>query len=194
MPHRSLVKRISVILTSSLLLVTAFAARQVVPAASQATSHAQQGHKAVSVRDMPTVHLESKPYIDGAQTPNLIPDEVGYSLFLRMLMTGETNDAGVRQRMYIKHVLRGAAAVEYGEAGVSAPPKEEDVSNMLRFIASYEVPLRTVDAGGIASRSEAIPLVRATVARMPTYLGHELAHQIDRYVKEQFKRRVKLVP
>lgn len=86
------------------------------------------------------VHLETKPFIDGADTPGLIPDQVAYSLFLRMLLPGQTADARVRQQAYIRHILRGAAALSRGSAAGEASPRDEDSSRMLRLI---ELRLKT---------------------------------------------------
>lgn len=197
MYHYASRHRISILLSVAIALmvaVTNFAARETVPAAAP---HVHSSHEQAAAKAVPpglqVVHRETGPFIDGAERPDLIPDAAGYALFLRMLLPGNTSDAQIRQRAYIKHVLRGAAAVERGPAAAEVVPTDEGISNVLRFVASYEARLKDVDAGGLATRSAATPLIHGIVATMPKYLGGRLAHEVDRYVKEQFKRKIKII-
>jgi hypothetical protein len=67
-----------------------------------------------------------------------------------------------------------------------------DVETLLRFEESYEARLRTLDTSG-GSKSDEVALVAEIVGTMPYLLGQRLATKIDRYVKKQFKRNVKII-
>ncbi len=63
---------------------------------------------------IPTLqHIDSRPFIDGAVTPELVDDDVAYALFFGSLLA---TDGGSRsqtiQRTYIRHVLRSAKGAE----------------------------------------------------------------------------------
>lgn len=77
-----------------------------------------------------------------------------------------------------------------GHHAVSPSPTE--VTAVLRFAAAYQPQLRALDLGR-ASEAEDALLVRTIVDSMNAHLGSELASRMDRYVKVQFKRNVKII-
>jgi hypothetical protein len=178
------------------VMVGAVGIREVTQAGASERKAPMHNHNAPDGLKTPqrpvTVHRESGPFIDGAQTPELIPDDVAYSLFLRMLSARDQNPRALaRQRSYLKHVLRGADAIE-GSSDPGTMQTNADVETLLRFEESYEARLRTLDTSG-GSKSDEVALVAEIVGTMPYLLGQRLATKIDRYVKKQFKRNVKII-
>lgn len=152
-------------------------------------------------------HKETGPYIDGSQTPYLIPDDVAYSMFLRMLLPrGTSAEAIKRRRAHVKHILRTANALSqitehdvtrHDAARHSAqrevsPPSEADIIAMFGFIAVYEARLLSPDFT-LKRMQDTLPEISVIVTTMPQHLGPELASKIDRYVKHQFKKQIKII-
>lgn len=62
-------------------------------------------------------HIDSHWFIDGSVNPELIPDTLAYATFFRMLLpTDASSEMLLRQRSYLRHVLRAA------KSAVSGPP------------------------------------------------------------------------
>jgi hypothetical protein len=132
---------------------------------------------------IPDTHLESGPFIDGARTPENILDTVAYAQFFRMLRSSEASpDGQLRQRSYIKHVLRSA----------DRAPTDVEVEAILRFVRSYQQRLDDFDKQQTA-RSDETRLAREIASTMRTYMSRELAFSLDWYIKTRFKRTIKII-
>jgi hypothetical protein len=144
-------------------------------------SAAPRQHKVIPPQ--PDRHLETGPFIDGAYTPEKIPDTVAYAQFFRMLRAGEnTPESQKRQRSYIRHVLRSAERL----------PTDADVNAILRFVATYEQRLDDFDSRRAAESDEA-NLAKEIAATMRSHLAPELLASVDHYIRTRFKRTTKII-
>lgn len=160
----------------------------------------QQGHRFPQVHD----HKETGPYIDGSQTPHLIPDDVAYSMFLRMLMPKGSDTAALkRHRSYVSHVIRAAnvlssdqshSAADHTQPGsdLAQKPVESEIAAVMRFVGSYQGQLQRPEFA-LKRMKDTLPEVARVVATMPDQLGADLAGKIDRYVKQEFKKQIKII-
>jgi hypothetical protein len=159
----------------------------------------------------PVHHLETGPFIDGSKTPELIPDDVAYAHFFRTLIRDDSPDAAARQRSYARHVIRasrvarqeahlvssaaapavGGSAGHHHSAGADAQ-LDADVEAVVTFINSFDPRFRALDSGhGVTG--EDVALVGEITRSVGQNLGPRLAQDVERYVMEQFKRKVKIV-
>lgn len=135
-----------------------------------------------TIPPVPTSHLENGPFIDGAVNPELIPDEIAYLNFFRMLSrTADGADAEFHQKSYIRHVLRR-----------SGPPSDSDIASLQRFAASYQTRLREL-GGGQASAAAKANMARSIASTMRMFMSPRAAAAIDTYVLNDFKKRTKII-
>lgn len=177
------------------------------------SSHSLARLASVRTQRPVTQHRETKPFIDGAEAPEKIPDAVAYGMFLRMLLARDSSEVALkRQRSYIRHVVRNATAGLAGKGATLGPPAsigtvtegvhiehhdpeaptDAEIDAMLRFVRSYESRLRAFDARR-GSMGEERAVAMEIVSTMPDHLGVILSDAVDRYVIEHFKRKVKIV-
>lgn len=147
----------------------------------------------------------SRPAIDGAVTPDLIPDDVAYSLVLRMLTPdpgplGERRTRALVRFMYVESIP--------GSPGL-APPRDEEVDAIMKMVTSYGPRLKAVDpairataqrkehdfasAGrAAAAKAERAAIVTEFRTQLDAELGPAVASRVHRFVASA-KRRMKII-
>lgn len=160
-------------------------------------------------------HVHTRSIVDGASDPDSIPNEVAYSLFLRMTLSDGSVDGETRRLAYIKHVLREARSARLahvdGVGGAVAPAHEpsaldtealaQDADAVLAVLRSLEPVLRDVEArrraGSVSSRADVgnarsgmVELAKSLFAK---HLSSDASADLAWYVETRFKTKVKIV-
>ena len=120
--------------------------------------------------------------VDGAHNPELIPDNVAYSLLFRMIGKHKTEAEKGRIRSYIKYRI-----------GIEGPDAEELIMLADEFdqrMASIDQKVAQINGGN--GPGDAI--VAQTIAALPTHLSYESLMRLRQHVSQHVKRRVKIVP
>lgn len=185
--------------------------QQVSPAAGdqalldRARAAASVSHELAQIPGLGEVS-HTRPSVDGAVRPDLIPDSVAYGFFLRTAAGGPSDDEQRRAKAFIKHALRNSRAASAGHVEhVDEVEADDALAGALmeaagRFRArEREITLeaRTLKDTG---RSDLIPPLRIkreaavaeAISRLPEALGAEGFTLVDEYVKNEMKRKIRM--
>jgi hypothetical protein len=120
--------------------------------------------------------------VDGANNPELIPDNVAYSLLLRMIGGHRTEAEKGRIRSYIKYRL-----------GIEGP----DAEALMALADEFDQRMATVDQKVAQINGGSGPgdtIVVETIAALPTRLSYGGVEKLRQHISQYVKRRVKIVP
>lgn len=182
---------------------------------SHGRAHSKTRPVQVAQTSPPHPPTHTVPFIDGAKTPEMVPDAVAYRMFLRMLMPPRNHPEALHiQESYIRHVLRAGAVLadpshvdHVGEAcdiHKKAEPRSSEVLRLQQFVKSYESRLRAIDLarrslrqrgdifGARALTADRDALVQEVIQAMPPALGAGTTKKLDHYVRLKFKGGTKI--
>lgn len=134
--------------------------------------------------------------IDGAATPNLIPDEVAYSLFFNFL-AGRTTE---KEKNTLKSYMQQAQLADVNlEALLSTAQEYQRDLNAIDEQRSALLNDNHQGVTGIENRlnelnQRKLDLVNEKLASLPNRLGKAGAENVRRHVMEYIKRKVKIIP
>jgi len=135
--------------------------------------------------------------IDGAVTPDLIPDDVAYALFFNFLAGRETKAQKNSLKSFFKQRPQLAGidaevlmmvADEFQEA-YKAIEKEEAA-----LAATSHNRSSTLDDRFALLKQRKLSLVDEKVGALPNIIGMDDAEKVRRHVREYVKRKVKIAP
>jgi hypothetical protein len=148
-------------------------------------------------RLVPRNLLDQQGTIDGAVNPELIPDDVAYSLFLSFLAAHQSPDQKNSMKAYFKYhpQLNGIdvdtlmRVAEEFRAGNKALDDEE---RALATAGSQRGSAADARMALIKQRRQI--LVNETVAALPNRIGKDSAERVKGHVMDYVRRRVKIGP
>ncbi|SRR6266851_3652320 len=134
--------------------------------------------------------------IDGAITPELIPDDVAYSLFFNFLAGRGTEKEKNSLRAYMQQVQLGDIDLE---ALISTSQEYQNALNNIDTQQSALARANHQDLRGIETQlnelqQRRLVLLNEKVQSLPNRLGKTGAANIQRHVMEYIKRKVKIIP
>ena len=144
----------------------------------------------------PVILQDPPGTIDGAITPELIPDDIAYSLFFKFVAGRRTDDEKNRLRFYLQQrdldgidveaLIRTAdelqeadRALDNDQIALTVPPRDRS-------------PAMEARVAGLKERKRA--LVNEEVALLPNRVGQNGAERVRRHVIEYMKRKIKIIP
>ena len=149
------------------------------------------------VRPVPTNLPEQQGTIDGAVNPELIPDDVAYSLFLNFLAAHQSPDHKNSMKSYFKYhpQLNGIDVETLMRVAeeFQAVNKAIDDDERALATAGYQKG-SSVGAKMALIKQRRLSLVNGTVAALPNRIGKDAAEAVKRHVMDYIKRKVKIGP
>jgi hypothetical protein len=151
--------------------------------------------------------------IDGAKNPEKVSDQVAYSLFLRFLSGRKTEEEKNRARAYLKMVFGCHTCRDEAMTAEERQAAQAGIEKLLAAAEEYERRVGPLDEeakkvkerGGPSLDSSAKvqlkdlkrkkeALVNQLIASLPARLGASGAGRLNRFMRDHFKRRVKINP
>ncbi len=134
--------------------------------------------------------------IDGAVTPELIPDDVAYSLFLNFVGGRETEKAKNALKSYMQQVQLGDVDLE---ALISTSQEYQQALNTIDnqqslIVRANHKSIRDIETQLNEFKQRKLALVNEKVESLPNRLGKAGAENVRRHVMEHVKRKVKIIP
>lgn len=134
--------------------------------------------------------------IDGAFTPELIPDDVAYSLFFNFVAGRGTEKQKNSLKSYMQQVQLGDIDVE---ALISTSQEYQQALNALDSQQSAlgranHQSMRDIETQQNELKQRKLALVNEKVESLPNRLGIAGAENVRRHVMEYIKRKVKIIP
>jgi len=142
--------------------------------------------------------LDSSTTIDGAVTPQLVPDTVAYSLFFNFFSDRAESERGQLQsycnQTALVHVsldglLRAAAYYRERVAGIDA--QAEALRNSVPHDSIME-PQTQAQFSALRLQREAV--INEAIAKLPDFIGAEGALAVRRHIDQRIKTHTKIVP
>jgi hypothetical protein len=121
--------------------------------------------------------------IDGATTPDLIPDEVAYSLFFNFVAGRVTRDERNSLRSYMRLHNLDVISVD---ALIGAGNDFQSASKTIDELAGSLTPQ--------VLKQRKAALIKERIASLPDRLGTPGADDVRRHVREYLKTKVKIIP
>ena len=181
-----------------LLITVAISAVGIVTGASKRTASVRGGLASA-------VQPQTAGFIDGAVTPELIPDQVAYGLVFRLLADRHTDEEQRRARSYLRMVF---GCGDCGNRGHSA--SENHINAFLAVVQEFEQrvgvldrraqeiwqvnpsPEVLVELNALQQQKEAI--VAELIASLPVRLGPNGATRLHQHITDRVKRKTKIGP
>lgn len=152
---------------------------------------------------------QSVGFIDGAVNPELIPNNVAYSLLFRLLSDRHTEEEKRRARSYLQMVFgcgncsdqERAASKAHIDAFLAVVQEfEQRVSPLDRRAEEIHAqnwrpnpsPAVLAELNALQAQKDAI--VAELIASLPTRLGVDGAERLRQHINERVKRRTKIGP
>jgi hypothetical protein len=151
--------------------------------------------------------------IDGSATPELIPDQVAYSLLFRLLSNRNTEEEKQRARSYLKLIFGCGECDTQTEHKKHAAPEEAHIKAFLVVIKKFERRVGALDRraqeihdlNGPNLSHEALAqlnelqkqkeeIISNLVASLPNHLGADGVEKLRRHVNGRVKRKTKIKP
>lgn len=156
---------------------------------------------------------QSPDIIDGSTTPELIPDQVAYTLLFRFLSNRDTDDEKQRARSYLKLVFGCGECDTEAEHKAHGASEEAHIMAFTGVIKQFERRVGALDrraqeihdryGPNLSSRWLAVlndlqkqkeEIVSNLVASLPNHLDEEGMEKLSRHINERVKRRTKVKP
>lgn len=155
---------------------------------------------------------QSAGFIDRAANPELVSDQVAYSLLFRLLSDRHTKEEQSRARSYLKMAF-GCSDCNQTEVKERGASEDAHINAFLAVVNEFEQRVGALDRKAqdlhdrywpnpsnevlaqlneMQRQKEAI--VAELVASLPTRLGTDGIEKLQRHVNERVKRRVKMAP
>jgi hypothetical protein len=146
---------------------------------------------------VPTKLPEQEGTIDGAVHPELIPDDVAYSLFLNFLAGHQSPEQKNSMKAYFKYhpQLNGIdidALMRVAEEFRAGNNALDDDERALANAGSQRSS--AADARMALIKQRRLSLVNETIAALPNRIGKDSAERVKSHVMDYVKRRVKIGP
>jgi hypothetical protein len=135
--------------------------------------------------------------IDGAVTPDLIPDDVAYGLFFGFLAGRETQEqknsvrSFFRQRPQLAGIDADALMMVANEFQEASKALEDDEKTLA---AASHHRSSILDAKVALLKQRKLNLVNEKVGVLPSLIGNDGAEKVRLHVMEYIKRKVKIAP
>jgi hypothetical protein len=148
--------------------------------------------------DVATKALAQDPpgTIDGAVSPQLIPDDVAYSLFFNFVAGRQTEKERNRLKSYLQQVQLAeidtealiSISQEYQRAVDDIDTKQSALSRT-NHLQNKDLEIQLAEL-----QQRRLALVDEKVKSLPARLGDRAAENVRRHVMEYIKRKVKIIP
>ena len=198
---------------TAVLLITIIAISLAITTASSKTSKNPVVATAPTASTIAPLPQDPTGTIDGATQPDMIPDRLAYSLLFRFLSGRSTEDEKNRARAYVRMIF---GCRDCGKQKATAEQKEAaqaEVEAFLSIASDFEKHVGALDrqardikgqSGTKLDKESKIKLghlkqqkdtfVDSLMASLPSRLGASGVAKLRRYMKEQFKTKVKIGP
>ena len=178
-----------------LLIVLAIAVVTLAGGLSQSTTNKAEGVISTSKPQETTGTSEDPPgTIDGAKNPELIPDEVAYSLFFRFLSDRHSEEEKNSMRAYIKQsALDGVNVDALLAIGDEFKKKASVVDAQAKALRDTN-PNQPDERAANAFREHYKAISMELIASLPARLGANGAAKVREHIVRRVKSRVKIVP
>ena len=134
------------------------------------------------------VNQDPSGTIDGAKTPNSIPDDVAYSLFFSFVTSHASLDKKHALVAYMKHYeLQDVNAEEL----ISAARKLDEAVSALNSSLANRPRSHSLEE---ELKQKKAAVVNEAVSSLPNYVGVAGANKVRQHVIEHMKQQIKLVP
>lgn len=149
------------------------------------------------MRGIPELIQDPPGTINGAVTPELIPDDVAYALFFNFLAGRRTLDQKNSLRSFITQ--RPLLADIDVEALMRVADEFQEAYKAIEnderaFAAASDHRRSDIDAQFALLKQRKLSLVNEKVGALPNIIGTDRAEKVRRHVMEYVKRKVKIAP
>lgn len=195
---------------TAVLLFTIVASTLAITTASSNTSKNPVVSKAPATTPLPQ---DPTGTIDGATQPDMVPDRVAYSLLFRFLSGRNTEDEKNRARAYVRMIFGCKDCRTEKETPEQKAAAQAEVEAFLSIAADFEKHVSALDRqaretkGPVGAKPDVEArkklgqlkkqkdsFVDGLVASLPSRLGASAVAKLRRYMKEEFKQKVKIGP
>ena len=159
---------------------------------------------------------QSRVLVDGAATPEKIPEELAYSLLFRMIGRRETEAEKNRIRSYLKQALGCNACDKSARHNSSVETQEADINALIGAAEEFDLRVTALDLKVAQINGRYHPehltpvsvedkqqlthlqrqkesIVAEVVASLPDRLSAEGAKNLRKFVKENVRRKVRII-
>jgi acetylornithine deacetylase/succinyl-diaminopimelate desuccinylase-like protein len=201
---------------TAVLIITLIATSLAITTASSKTSKNPVAAKAPTAPTASTTTpLPQDPTgtIDGATQPDRIPDRVAYSLLFRFLSGRNTEDEKNRARAYVRMIFGCRDCGSQKETPEQKAAAQVEVEALFSIASDFEKHVGALDrqareikgqSGAKLDKESRIKLgqlkaqkdtfVDSLMASLPNRLGASGVAKLRRFIKEEFKQKVKIGP
>jgi len=149
------------------------------------------------LRATPELIQDPPGTIDGAVTPDLIPDDVAYALFFKFLAGRRTVEQKSSLRSFVKQRplladIDVEALMRVADEFQEAYKAIENDEKSLAAASDHRSP--KLDAQFALLKQRKLSLVNERVGALPNIIGTDGAERLRRHVIEYVKRKVKIAP
>jgi hypothetical protein len=181
-----------------LTVLLAIVAVAIVGLASGLSKGTSNTAEAVAVASPPqqtgTTSNDPPGTIDGAKNPELIPDEVAYSLFFSFLSDRQTEKERNSMRSYVEQTALDGLDVDTLLAiGEAFKKKAAAIDKQARALRDQN-PFHPNEQAMALFREQHKAVTMEMVASLPSRLGHAGAEKVRQHILGRIKSRVKIIP
>lgn len=195
---------------AAVLLITIITSTLAITTASSDTSKNPVVATPPAIKPLPQ---DPTGTIDGSTQPDMIPDRVAYSLLFRFLSGRNTEDEKNRARSYVRLMFGCRDCGKQKETPEQKAAAQAEVEAFLSIASDFDKQVAVLDrqareikgpAGAKLDKEartklghlkkQKDTLVDSLVASLPSRLGASGVAKLRRYMKEDFKQKVKMGP
>lgn len=195
---------------TAVVLITIIASTLAITTASSNTSKNPVVAKAPTIMPLPQ---DPTGTVDGSTQPDMVPDRVAYSLLFRFLSGRNTEDEKNRARAYVRMIFgcKDCGSEKVNDKQKAAAEAEVEAflsiaSDFDRHVGALDRQAREVKGHPGAKldnegrnklgqlKKQKDTFVDSLVGSLPSRLGASGVAKLRRYMKEEFKQKVKIGP